>query len=761
MQSSIRDWLRWGARAAGFALALNAGAATAAAQCSERTQSHLAAPNGTATISACEQTKQGDILIADGQAEVDYQDQQLRADHIEYDLQTHDATATGHVQLDYRNQHLDASDAKFNIETKRGVFHHVHGEVKIERKPNPAVLITDNPLSFEAVEVDRLDEDTYKIVRAELTVCRPDRPTWKFYAAHAVLHVNQKVAMVNANFRLLRIPLIWLPYATAPAASKMRQSGFLIPSIGQSSIKGFVLGDSYYWAPKDWLDATIGGQYMSLRGGSQTAEIRAMPWENVNLTANYFGVIDRGLPGPNGVLMPEGGHTVTVKFDALLAHGWRAVADVNELSSLTFRLAFAETFGEAVNAEANSAAFLTNNFKGFSLNFALIDDRDFLNAQPQTTVTIRSAPEVRFSSVDQAPWKRLPFYFGFDSSAGAESRGDPDITTAAFVQRDEIAPRVTLPLHWGPWLGVTTTYAVDLARYSAELQGGLAIDEPVARTASELTVDIRPPALTRVWQTHNAKWKHSIEPDILYRDVAGINDFGRFIRFDQDDTLTDTNEFEYGITNRLFRKRADGTTQELLTWRIAQKYYFDPTFGGALVPGQRNVFEALDDITPFPFADTPRRMSPIVSDLTINPSGSYDIEFRDDYDTQRHKLTAAGTLVKLHPYRNKFNLTIADFELRNDPILQPLSNQLRTLFGYGNLNSPGWSFNGGVSYDFVQGVTQNEIAQVSYNGSCCGITFEYRRLDLGLVRTENQFRLSLVIANIGTFGTVRRQEKIY
>ena len=154
-------------------------------------------------------------------------------------------------------------------------------------------------------------------------------------------------------------------------------------------------------------------------------------------------------------------------------------------------------------------------------------------------------------------------------------------------------------------------------------------------------------------------------------------------------------------------------------------------------------------------------MSPIVSDLTINPGGNYDVEFRDDYDTQRHKLTAAGTLVKMHPYHNKFSLTVADFELRNDPILQPLSNQLRTLFGYGNLNSPGWSFNGGISYDFVQGVTQNEIAQISYNGSCCGVTFEYRRLDLGQVRTENQFRISLVIANIGTFGTVRRQEKIY
>jgi len=56
---------------------------------------------------------------------------------------------------------------------------------------------------------------------------------------------------------------------------------------------------------------------------------------------------------------------------------------------------------------------------------------------------------------------------------------------------------------------------------------------------------------------------------------------------------------------------------------------------------------------------------------------------------------------------------------------------------------------------------QNQLAQVSYNGSCCGIAFEYRRLALGTIRTENQFRLALIIANIGTFGNLRRQEKIF
>ena len=94
-------------------------------------------------------------------------------------------------------------------------------------------------------------------------------------------------------------------------------------------------------------------------------------------------------------------------------------------------------------------------------------------------------------------------------------------------------------------------------------------------------------------------------------------------------------------------------------------------------------------------------------------------------------------------------------------MLQPKSNQIRALVGYGDLNRHGWNAAFGFSYDIRQRFLQNQLAQVSYNGACCGIAFEYRRLALGPVRSENQFRVALIIANIGTFGNLRRQEKIF
>jgi LPS-assembly protein len=753
------------ARALCFLLVGGAAASGVAAQ-------RVLSPSGEVTVrlEAEQQRKEGDVFFADGNVEIQYRNFRLRADHVQYNAKTYVAAASGHVRFDVDMQHLTADSAGFNVKTGEGRFEHVRGEVRAEHRPNAYILVSPNPLTFEAQEVRRLDSRTYTIERAWLTVCEPEKPNWKFYTTHATLHVDRSVALVNANFRLFRVPLIYMPYATAPAGSNLRQSGFLLPEFSDTSLKGIVVGDGYYWAPKDWTDLTLGAAYLSRRGWQQNVEFRAKPWENVSLTAQYFGVIDRGLPDPaTGLRVKQGGHSAQFGFNALLNNGWRAVADLNQLTSLTFRLAFSPTFGEAVNSEVRSSAFLTNNFRGFSLNFAAGSYKNFVNAQPEVSVVLRNAPEARFSSVDQSPWKRLPVYFGVDAFAGAVHRSDeklvsgeevPGIETAAAVERSEIAPRVVVPLHWGPWLGVTTSYTLRTTSYGAQALSGAVVSDFLRRTTGELSIDLRPPSLERVWESGNGKWKHTIDPEITYNYVRGVNQFDRFIRFDEDETLTDTNEFMYSITQRLFHHTGDGQADELVSWRVAQKYYFDPTFNGALVPGTRNVFQALDSITPFAFAAEPRRFSPIDSDLRVTPGGLYDAQLRLEYDTLRHKLTTAGTLLKIRPYQN-FNFTVAHFSIDNASVLQPLANQIRSQVGYGDLNRRGWNAAFGFSYDVKQQLLQNQLVQVSYNGSCCGIAFEYRRLALGPVRTENQFRVALIIANIGTFGNLRRQEKVF
>jgi LPS-assembly protein len=728
----------------------------------------LPTPGSEATLEADQQRQVGRIFYADGNVDVRYQNARLRADHVEYHADTQVVTASGHVQLDYLTQHVEADDARYELRTSRGTFHHVRATFAMQRRPSATLLLSPNPLYFEAEEADRLDENTYRVHKAWLTVCDPDRPVWKFYAPAATVKLRKSVHLENGNFRLLSVPVLYFPYATFPAETQ-RNSGFLIPDAGDSSRKGFVFGDSFYWAPTEWMDATLGASYYSKRGWSQKGELRMRPWENARLEASYFGVIDRGIPQPSGPPIKQGGHEDRLLFTDLLPKGWRAVADLDQLTSLTFRLAFSETFVQAVNSEVRNTAFLTNNFRGFSLNFAALSYKNFLSATPQTSITLRTAPEVRVSSVDQAFSSRFPAYFSLDAFSGAASRAETitPFKTPEFVERSELAPSITVPLHWGPWLNVTPTFTLRSTFYGGQLQNGSFVGQGFFRNTREVSIDIRPPTIERVWGGET-KWKHVIEPEVVYRYVAGVNDFARFIRFDENDTLTDTNEVEYGFTQRLFRRNKNGSAEELVTWHIAQRHFFDPTFGGALIPGQRNVFQTLDLFTPFAFADTARHFSPLVSDVTVEPGKHYDAEFIVNYDPARNRLTAIGTLLKLRPYKESF-VTVAHFSTVNLPVnpspvpvnFEQRSNQVRALLGYGDMNRRGWNAGFGASYDWTQREFQNQLAQVSYNGSCCGIGFEVRRFSFGTIRNENQYMAVFRIANLGSAGNLRRQAKIF
>jgi LPS-assembly protein len=768
-----------------FLAALLAALACATARVASAQQGRLrSSKGGVANLEAKMQSRKGDVITADGDVDIRYGDTRLRADHVEYDSKTYEATATGHVQLDYGNEHLEASEAHYNVSTGHGLFHNVRGTVNIERRPNPAILISDNPLYFEARDVERFPGEVYLVHRAWITICDPEHPKWQFFAPNARIRLDKTVALINANFRLFRVPLIWLPYASAPAGKKIRETGFLIPDIGQSSRKGFILGDAFYLAPVQWMDATLGAQFMSRRGVLERGTLRAKPFENTSIEYTYFGVDDRGLLNADGTSSPQGGEQQRLEVQSLLPGGWRFVTNYNHLSSLTFRLAFADSFGEAVNSEVRSAFFLSNNFRGFSLNFAGLDDKSFLTlpvaatsttpAVPATSVTLRNLPEARLSSVEQSPWRSAPVYFGFDGFAGVVYRSDQNIQTSNFVERYELAPQVTIPLHFGPWLGLTASAAFRTTRYGDSFNSaGLVTPAAIYRNTGEFTVELRPPALERFFDRTSLKkdkmrrrYKHTIEPAFTYRYVTGVNHFADFIRFDSDATLTDTSEVEYGFTQRLFRKDGDDQPQELISWRIVQKHYFDPTFGGAIVDGQRNVFQALDSISPFAFAFGPRNWSPIVSDFKITPGGPYDLEQILQYDPQIQRLVTIGTLLKVKPYR-EFFVTTAYFRLNDNPppappnFEQPLSNQIRALVGYGSETRKGLNLITGIGYDFENKTLQNQIVQFSYNGGCCGIAVEYRRINLGQVRTENQFRVAFIIANIGTFGNLRHQEKIF
>jgi LPS-assembly protein len=106
-------------------------------------------------------------------------------------------------------------------------------------------------------------------------------------------------------------------------------------------------------------------------------------------------------------------------------------------------------------------------------------------------------------------------------------------------------------------------------------------------------------------------------------------------------------------------------------------------------------------------------------------------------------------------------VAVSHLILRNNEVLQPRSNQLRLLVSWGGLNRRGFNSAFAITWDLREDFLPNTVVQTSYNWDCCGVAFSYRRLGLGPLRSQNEYRFAFTVANVGTFGTIREQERIF
>jgi len=296
--------------------------------------------------------------------------------------------------------------------------------------------------------------------------------------------------------------------------------------------------------------------------------------------------------------------------------------------------------------------------------------------------------------------------------------------------------------------------------YSQTLVNYVVSSNGLLRNAPEAKADLIFPSLERVFNRKTVfgdKLKHVIEPRVRYDYVTGISNFNDTLLFDPTDLLTDTRELQFSIANRIYAKRGD-TVSEIFSWNLSEKYYFDPTFGGALVAGQRNVMLTELNLTGYSFLDGIRRESPIVSSLRLSPINGLSFTWQGDYDptTRRIVNSSVSASVRLHRYF----VTAGSDQIHPDPTLAPPANQFRTTFGYGDSNRKGWDAAFSMVYDYRLSLLEYGIAQVTYNTSCCGFSVQVRRLDFGTV-VENQYLASFSIANVASVGSLKKQDRIF
>ena len=89
------------------------------------------------------------------------------------------------------------------------------------------------------------------------------------------------------------------------------------------------------------------------------------------------------------------------------------------------------------------------------------------------------------------------------------------------------------------------------------------------------------------------------------------------------------------------------------------------------------------------------------------------------------------------------------------------SQQLQPYISVGKQSNVGFNMAANAGYDFVQHSLQYAGVQTVYNWNCCGLTFGYRRFELGSIRDETQYLYSFTLANFGSVGDIRRSNSVF
>src|SRR5439155_14769872 len=136
-------------------------------------------------------------------------------------------------------------------------------------------------------------------------------------------------------------------------------------------------------------------------------------------------------------------------------------------------------------------------------------------------------------------------------------------------------------------------------------------------------------------------------------------------------------------------------TREIVTWELAQKYFIDPTFGGALVAGRRNVLSSTVDLTGIAFLTEARHLSPLISRLRVAAVPRSEFEWDADYDFQAGRVNTSTALFNHHfglitvGAGDAFLHVPGEISTSTTIPLASKFNQFRGVLGYGNANKVG------------------------------------------------------------------------
>ena len=296
-------------------------------------------------------------LILYNEAELYYQDIELRAGIIILDYQTNEVNA-GRIEIDstlvqypyfkQANNEVNPDSIRFNFDTQKAlIWNSKSGQngmdifASLTKKQNDSIYyIKDARVSTAG-----------KLIGGE----EGEGIDYYFKVRKGKIIPGGKIITGFTNMFIADVPTpVGLPFAFFPS-SQDKESGFIIPSVNESNLRGYaVQNGGYYFALSDYFDLSIIGDYYTngsygFRGDTQ---YRKRYKYNGKFSFRYENLIDeaRGLPE----------YSKSTVFNVRWNHSKDPKSSPNSTFSASVNFGSSDYYRQSVN-QLNTPNFLNNN----------------------------------------------------------------------------------------------------------------------------------------------------------------------------------------------------------------------------------------------------------------------------------------------------------------------------------------------------------------------------------------------------------------
>ncbi|OGD20666.1 MAG: hypothetical protein A2W03_02795 [Candidatus Aminicenantes bacterium RBG_16_63_16] len=685
----------------------------------DKVQAPAAKPAGLEAqirVLAHEQRSEKNRVFASGNVEIQYKDIKLFADQLEVNTETKDVIATGNVTLQLPKEVINAEKVFYNLDSRQARFEQASGMIE----PN---------VFYRAAAIEETGRETLNLTKASLTTCTQPSPRWQFSCSKAYLKKDDHVALWNALLTIKKIPVFYWPYLRYPL-NRERATGFLMPQVGYSGVKGAFFGESFYWAMARNMDATFDADYYSNKGVGGGVEYRYLFNGGTGGEARVYYF--RFKPGQS-MGGSQDAYIFRLNHNQPLPLNFRLVSNIDYQTSFDFLRQFDNNYKRATFSNFRSEAYITRAWSYY--NFSVRASRyETLYQSIGESIITYYLPQAALNSFKIKLFS--PLYFSFNTSFTSWKYGwksEYDNNQERHYKSVGFSPTLSLPFSKIPWLTLNTSLSSNLVFYAQSLAPGTRriINEPVLQFNYVFDVDVTGPVFFKIYQNSRGvnSVKHLIEPSLSFRYDSPVSQADRivtaygFFRYYQ---LT------YGLTNRLIVKRE--MPREILTWGVNQTYYLSPEDS---------------PLSFYNYKDKVLRFSDISSFLRFYPFGPYSIDASLGYNTYFKTLSFVRLSGNLNSYDSPFFLSVNWFKSMN-PYYKDILGDRQQVGITTRLALPRLPFEALGEIDF--NILEREIL---YTG--VSLVYHYQCLDFKAdIRVFNyreepefQYRISIGLGNIG------------